>query len=195
MGYGGTWGCFLAQPSHMRLPSGSLSHHVARGILVPQPDMQPVPTVVETWSPDHWTAREGSGSSLLILIPVTLYLLLTWKREVLKGSVLPLFPRSFEDEFWLGFTRSCAFGSAPTSPAPVQIHSQDDDLRAIDRKHSLPEPTELISRSYYRHLPKHPQGASPQNESDSVFVLEGSKSNGDKHIQCNTTYYNTNTTQ
>lgn len=112
-----------------------------------------------------------------------------------QRSVLPLFPRSFEDEFWLGFTRSCAFGSAPTSPAPVRIHSQDDDLRVIGRKHSLPQPTELISHSYYRHLPKHPQGASPQNESDSVFVLEGSKSNADKHIQCNSTYYNTNTTQ
>ena len=34
---------------------------------------------------------------------------------------------------------------------------------------------------------------SPQIESDSVFVLEGSKSNGDKHIQCNATYYNTTT--
>ena len=72
----------------------------------------------------------------------------------LQGSVLPLFPRSFEDEFWLGFTRSGAFGSAPTSPAPVQIRSQDDDLRVIGRKHSLPEPTELISHSYYGHLPK-----------------------------------------
>lgn len=84
-GLWGHLGLFSCPPPHMRLPSGSLSHHVAQGILVPQPDMQPVPTVVETWSPDHWTAREGSASSLLILIPVTLYLLLTWKREVLKG--------------------------------------------------------------------------------------------------------------
>lgn len=113
--------------------------------------------------------------------------------QSLQGSLLPLFPRSFEDEFWLGFTRSGAFGSVPTSPAVVWIHSQDDDLRVIGRKRSLPEPAELISHSYYRHLPKHPQCASPRNESDSVFVLEGSKSNGDKHIQYNTTYYNTTT--
>lgn len=85
MSYGGTWRYFLAQPPHMKLPSGSVSYHVARGILVPQPAMEHVPTAVETWSPNHWTAREGSPSSLLILIPVTLYLLLTWKRKVIKG--------------------------------------------------------------------------------------------------------------
>ena len=70
-----------------------------------------------------------------------------------QGSLLPIFPRSFEDEFWLGLTRSGAFGSVPTSPAPVWIQSQDDDLRVIGRKRSLPEPAELISHSYYRHLP------------------------------------------
>ena len=32
--------------------------HATCGILVPWPGMEPVPTVLETWSLNHWTARE-----------------------------------------------------------------------------------------------------------------------------------------
>ena len=32
--------------------------HVARGILVPRPGIEPMPPAVEGWSPNHWTARE-----------------------------------------------------------------------------------------------------------------------------------------
>ena len=31
---------------------------MARGILVARPGIEPVPPVVEAWSPNHWTARE-----------------------------------------------------------------------------------------------------------------------------------------
>ena len=31
---------------------------MACGILVPQPGIEPVPPAVESWSPNHWTARE-----------------------------------------------------------------------------------------------------------------------------------------
>ena len=35
-----------------------MENHMACGILVPQPGIEPVPPVVEAWSPNHWTARE-----------------------------------------------------------------------------------------------------------------------------------------
>ena len=31
---------------------------MARGILVPQPGIEPMPPVVEAWGLNHWTARE-----------------------------------------------------------------------------------------------------------------------------------------
>ena len=33
-------------------------HHVAYGIFVPQPGIEPAPPEVEAQSPNHWTARE-----------------------------------------------------------------------------------------------------------------------------------------
>ena len=32
--------------------------HIACGILVPRPGMEPRPPAVEVWSPNHWTFRE-----------------------------------------------------------------------------------------------------------------------------------------
>ena len=32
-------------------------------ILVSQSGIEPVPTAVEAWGPNHWTAREAPGSS------------------------------------------------------------------------------------------------------------------------------------
>ena len=32
--------------------------HVAFGILVPRPGIEPGPSAVKVWSPNHWTARE-----------------------------------------------------------------------------------------------------------------------------------------
>ena len=32
--------------------------HVACGILVPQPGIEPVSPAMEAWSPNHWTAGE-----------------------------------------------------------------------------------------------------------------------------------------
>ena len=37
----------------------------ACGILVPRPGIEPVPPVVEAWSPNHWTAREVPTFSFL----------------------------------------------------------------------------------------------------------------------------------
>ena len=39
--------------------------HVASGILLPQPGMEPVPGILETWSLNHWTASEVSGYRIL----------------------------------------------------------------------------------------------------------------------------------
>ena len=36
-------------------------HHVACGILVQQPGIEPGPLAVRALSPDHWTAREFPG--------------------------------------------------------------------------------------------------------------------------------------
>ena len=36
-------------------------HHGAHEILVPLPGIESVPPAVETWSPNHWTAREFLG--------------------------------------------------------------------------------------------------------------------------------------
>ena len=44
-----------------RLISGLLSvwlHHVACGILVPQPGIEPAPLAMKDWSSNHWTVRE-----------------------------------------------------------------------------------------------------------------------------------------
>ena len=35
--------------------------HASCGILVPQPGIKPSPPAVETWSPNHWTARDPLG--------------------------------------------------------------------------------------------------------------------------------------
>ena len=32
--------------------------HMACGILVPQPGIEPAPSAVQVWRPNHWTARE-----------------------------------------------------------------------------------------------------------------------------------------
>ena len=34
-------------------------------ILIPQPGIEPTPPTVETWSPNHWIAREFSPNMLL----------------------------------------------------------------------------------------------------------------------------------
>ena len=34
------------------------THHEAYGILVPWPGIEPMPSAVKMWSPNHWTARE-----------------------------------------------------------------------------------------------------------------------------------------
>ena len=39
------------------------AHHSARGILVPQPGIEPAPPAVEARSLNHWTAREVPSSS------------------------------------------------------------------------------------------------------------------------------------
>ena len=44
--------------------------HVACGILVPQPGMEPRPLAVKAPSPNYWTAREFSSCFLLILVLV-----------------------------------------------------------------------------------------------------------------------------
>ena len=35
-------------------------HWVACGILIPQPGIEPMPSAVKAWSPNHWTSREVS---------------------------------------------------------------------------------------------------------------------------------------
>ena len=37
--------------------------HPACGILVPQPEIEPVPLAVEAWSLNHWTTREVPESA------------------------------------------------------------------------------------------------------------------------------------
>ena len=51
-------------------------HHVACGILVPQPGIKPRPSAVRAWSPNHWTSREFHPN---------LYFLMDW---FFSGSVL-----------------------------------------------------------------------------------------------------------
>ena len=49
--------------------SGLLSvrlHHVACGILVPQPGIEPVPLAMKAWSSNHWTAREFPSLTLWV---------------------------------------------------------------------------------------------------------------------------------
>ena len=40
--------------------------HAARGILVPQPGLEPTPPAVEAWSLNHWTTREVPQDLFLI---------------------------------------------------------------------------------------------------------------------------------
>ena len=60
---------------------------MACGILVPQPEIEPVPLALEAWSPNHWTTREfpsfqfsifsliiSFGSVLYIYIFIYLYI-------------------------------------------------------------------------------------------------------------------------
>ena len=41
------------------------------GILVPQPGIEPGPSAVKVWCPNHWTAKEFPGG-LLVMSPVDL---------------------------------------------------------------------------------------------------------------------------
>ena len=40
--------------------------HVACGILVPQPGIEPVPAALEAWSPNHWATREVPQGEVFI---------------------------------------------------------------------------------------------------------------------------------
>ena len=42
--------------------------HKACGILVPRPGIEPGPSAVRAWSPNHWTAREFPKDSFIIRI-------------------------------------------------------------------------------------------------------------------------------
>ena len=44
-----------------------LSCHVARGILIPPPGIEPVPPALEAQSLNHWTAREVPDYLIFIL--------------------------------------------------------------------------------------------------------------------------------
>ena len=37
---------------------------LACGILLPRPGIEPVPSAMKAWSPNHWMAREFPGESL-----------------------------------------------------------------------------------------------------------------------------------
>ena len=45
-------------PDVLCVPIPFLPRCVASGILVPQPGIEPRPSAVKAWSPNHWTARE-----------------------------------------------------------------------------------------------------------------------------------------
>ena len=36
-------------------------HYTAYGILVPQPRIEPIPSAMKAWSPNHWASREAIG--------------------------------------------------------------------------------------------------------------------------------------
>ena len=44
---------------------GFFGHTEASGILVPQPGIEPRPSAVRAWSPNHWTTREFPGGYLI----------------------------------------------------------------------------------------------------------------------------------
>ena len=48
------------------------------GILVPQPETEPLPPAMEAWSPNHWTAREFPEDGIFMM-------LVTWTRERAVG--------------------------------------------------------------------------------------------------------------
>ena len=46
--------------------------HSIMGILVPRPETEPMSPVVETWSLNHWAAREVPAPAFLITLPLHL---------------------------------------------------------------------------------------------------------------------------
>ena len=72
----GTLACMALKSLECSLTFFCFGHHVACGILVPQPGTEPRPSAVRTRSPNHWTARE---------FPV----LLLFKRNLRYSSLCP----------------------------------------------------------------------------------------------------------
>ena len=74
-------------------------HCVARRILVPRPGIEPGPSAVKAWTPNHWTAREFPQKTVLVIQTNTLaktqkshWLMkerkegkITWKHWVFRG--------------------------------------------------------------------------------------------------------------
>ena len=63
------------------------SHHVAYGILVPQPGTKPGPLAMKVESPNYWPTREPPGISLFFLIKT---LILLWGPHPQVSSVQSL---------------------------------------------------------------------------------------------------------
>ena len=64
--------------------------HIACGILVPQLDIEPVPSAVKVWSPNHWTAREFPWASFHVLTG-HLYILFEDVFTQVQGSFLKIY--------------------------------------------------------------------------------------------------------
>ena len=63
---------------------------MACGILVPQPGIEPVPSTVKVWSPNHWTAREFPWASFHVLTG-HLYILFEEVFTQVQGSFLKFY--------------------------------------------------------------------------------------------------------
>ena len=68
---------------------------MARGILVPQPGIEPVPAAVKAWSLNHWTTREVLNGTFKEFLTSLIYKSLFWWIEPLV-SYLKTFCPNYE---------------------------------------------------------------------------------------------------
>ena len=100
-GYTQRWDCWITWWVYLKKIFFWLSHATCR-ILIPQPGIEPRPSAVEVWSPNHWTASEVPYFTFLRNLHTVLHSDYTNLKPCQQCTTF-LFPPTFSPTFVVNF--------------------------------------------------------------------------------------------